>query len=409
VELDEPRPAVTLAAIRAARTAIASQVRLTPVWPSAVLTRLTGVPVSLKCEQMQMTGSFKLRGATNFIRLLSAGERARGLVAASAGNHAQGVAYAGREQGIDIAVVMPESAPLAKVTAAREYGARVTLSGTSLEEARAEAQAIAAREGRRYVPPFDDDAVICGQGTLGLELLEQAPDTAEILVPTGGGGLLAGVGVAVKSIRPDIRVVGVQAAAMDGVRRSFAGRHITSVLPRPTIADGVAVAGPSARTLALIERYVDDIVVCSEESIARAILLLIEKAKMVVEGAGALAVAALQSGVYRPRGPVVAVLSGGNLDINLLGSVVHRGLVEAGRYRHLTLRVRDTPGALAAVAAAVAARRANVVHVTHDREAPGMPVGVATLHLLVEVSGEAHFEGVLAELLAAGYPAEAEA
>lgn len=384
--------------IEEAREAIAPHARLTPVWPSATLEHQLGVPVYLKCEQMQRTGSFKIRGALNFVRLLAANGHRGGLVAASAGNHAQGVALAGAERGFDVTVVMPVAAPLAKVVAARGYGARVVLHGASLEEARAEAEAIAEREHRVYVPPFDDDAVIAGQGTIGLEILEQAPEVEEILVPAGGGGLLAGVALAVKARKANVRVVGVQAAAMDGICRSFAVHRLVTTPAARTIADGVAVAGPSGRTFAIIERYVDEMVACSDEAIAHAIVLIIERSKMIVEGAGALAVAALQSGVYRPKGRTVAVLSGGNIDINLLGSIVRRGLVDAGRYQHLAVEVSDTPGELALVATVIAEAGGNVLEVDHNREAPGMPVGVAVLDLLLEVHGQAHFDEVIGAL-----------
>ncbi|MCC7364251.1 MAG: threonine ammonia-lyase [Dehalococcoidia bacterium] len=393
---------VTLEGIRRARQAIAGHVRLTPVWPSLTLERLGGAPVALKCENMQLTGSFKLRGATTYVSRLTAEQAARGLVAASAGNHAQGIALAGTRAGINVTVVMPTIAPLAKATAARGYGARVVLHGLSLEQAREEAMRIAAEEGRLYVPPFDDDAVIEGQGTIGLEILEQVPDVREVIVPAGGGGLLAGIAVAVKQSRPDVRVIGVQSAAMDGLRRSFeAGRVITTPSVR-TIADGVAVAGPSERTLALVRRYVDDVVECTDEAIARAIVMLIERSKLIVEGAGALAVAALQSGAYVPRGSAVAVLSGGNIDINVLGSIVRRGLVDAGRYQHLTVEVSDTPGELALITRVVAEAGGNILEVDHNREAPGMPVGVALVDFLLEVNGLEHFNELIAALREAG-------
>jgi threonine dehydratase len=389
---------VDLAAIERARAAIAGHIRQTPTWPSMTLEEQLGVPVLLKCEQMQRTGSFKIRGATNFINGLGAEQRAHGLVAASAGNHAQGVALAGTLQGIDVTVVMPLSAPLAKANAARGYGARVVLSGQSLEEARTEALTIADREGRTFVPPFDSDAVIAGQGTLGLEILEQCPEVEEILVPTGGGGLLAGIAVAVKALKPSVRVVGVQSSAMDGVCQSFAARRLITTPHERTIADGAAVAGPSERTLALIERNVDAMVSVGDDAVARAIVLLIERSKMVVEGAGALAVAALQSGAYRPVGTTVAVLSGGNIDVNLLGSIVRHGLVEAGRYQHLAIEVTDQPGELAWVAQAVAEAGANIIDVNHNRDAPGMPVGVAILEFLLEVHGREHFEEIVQAL-----------
>ncbi len=397
-----PVSAVSLDSIRAAREAIAAQVRLTPVWPSPGLTTTAGGPVALKCEQMQLTGSFKIRGALNFVRSLDDAAARRGLVAASAGNHAQGVALAGASRGIDVTVVMPSFAPLAKVNAARAYGARVVLAGSSLEEARTEAVSIAEQEGRIYVPPFDDDAVIAGQGTVGLEILEQAPDVEEVLVPAGGGGLLAGIAVAVKALRPSARVIGVQAAAMDGICRSVAAHHVSAAPPARTIADGVAVAGPSQRTFELIERYVDDVVSVHDDAIAHAIVLLIEQAKMVVEGAGALGVAALQAGVYKPRGSAVVVLSGGNIDINLVGSIVRRGLVDAGRYQQLSIEVSDTPGQLALVSAVIARAGGNVLEVDHNREAPGMPIGVAVLDLLLEVNDAAHFDEIVRALREAG-------
>ncbi|MCL4243070.1 MAG: threonine ammonia-lyase, partial [Dehalococcoidia bacterium] len=386
---------VSFSAIADARGALAPDIRLTPVWPLTVPAPGLDVPLLLKCENLQLTGSFKVRGALNFVRQLDEATANRGLIAMSAGNHAQGVALAGAARGIPVTVVMPESAPLAKVNATRALGARVVIHGASLDDARAEAQAIASREGHVFVPPFDDDAVIAGQGTLGLELLDQVPDLSEVLVPAGGGGLLAGVATAIKSRRPDVRIVGVQSAAMDGIRRSFAAGRVVTTSPARTIADGVAVAGPSQRTFALIQRHVDEVIAVPDDAIAHAIVLLIERAKLVVEGAGALAVAAVQSGLYRPRGIAVAVLSGGNIDINLLGSIVRRGLVDAGRYQHLAIEVSDTPGQLALVSSVIARAGGNILEVDHNREAPGMPVGVAVLELLIEVNGLQHFNEIV--------------
>jgi len=389
---------VSLDTIRAAQMAMAGHVYLTPVWPSEALSHITGQPVGMKCEQLQRTGSFKLRGALNFVANLGPEDARRGLVAASAGNHAQGIAYAARQHRIPVIVVMPVFAPLAKANATRDLGARVVLHGNSLEEAHAEAEAIAIREDRRYVPPFDDDDIISGQGTVALEILEQYPEVTEIIVPAGGGGLLAGIATAAKALRPGIRVVGVQAAVMDGICRSFAARRPIVVPPHRTIADGVAVAGPSQRTFDLIERHVDLMVSVGEDAIAHAIVLLIERSKLVVEGAGALGVAAIHSGAYRPSGPAVVVLSGGNIDINLVGSIVRRGLVDAGRYRRLLIEVSDTPGELALVARVIAEAGGNILEVDHNRDAPGMPVGVAVLDLLLEINGPKHFDAIIAAL-----------
>ena len=402
VVTDSTSGSVDLSTIERARLAIGGHIRNTPTWPSLTLSEHTGVSVLLKCEHLQRTGSFKIRGATNFVQGLDASRRAHGLVAASAGNHAQGVALAGTLQGIDVTVVMPVTAPLAKANAARGYGAKVVLYGESLEEARTEALAISARESRVFVPPFDSDAVIAGQGTIGLEILEQVPDVQEILVPTGGGGLLAGIAVAVKALRPSVRVIGVQSSAMDGVCQSFAAHRVVSTPHERTIADGAAVAGPSERTLALIERNVDAMVSVGDDAVAHAIVLLMERSKMVVEGAGALAVAALESGAYRPVGVTVAVLSGGNIDVNLLGSIVRHGLVEAGRYQQLAVEVSDQPGELGRVAQAVAEAGANIISVNHNRDAAGMPVGVAILEFLLEVHGKAHFEEVIGALVTQG-------
>jgi len=384
--------------VHEARTAIGHTARVTPLWPSLALEDVAGFPVGLKCEQFQRTGSFKVRGALNCIRMLDRNQAPGGIVAASAGNHAQGVALAGAAQGWDVTVVMPANAPLAKISAARGYGARVVLHGASLAEAVAEARAIAAREARRYVPPFDDDAVIAGQGTIGLEILEQAPGVREILVPTGGGGLLAGVALAVKGSRSGVRVVGVQAAAMDGLARSFReGRPIETAAVR-TIADGVAVAGPSERTFALVQRFVDDVITVSEEAIAHAIVLLLERSKMVVEGAGALGVAALISGRWQPSGDTVVVLSGGNIDINLTGSIIRHGLADAGRYQQLAIEVSDMPGELATITTAIARAGGSVIDVDHNREGRGLPIGIAIVDLVLEVNGPEHFELVLASL-----------
>lgn len=394
--------AVTFEAIEEAASALASHIRETPVWPLHIPSPGPDLDVLLKCEQMQLTGSFKVRGALNFVRQLSPEESKRGLVAMSAGNHAQGVALAAAAQGISATIVVPASAPLAKITATRALGARVVVQGASLDEARAEAFAIAEREGRIFVPPFDSDAVIAGQGTIGLEILRQAPEAEEVLVPAGGGGLLAGVALALKHLRPGIRVVGVQSAAMDGVARSLVAGKRVEVPSVRTIADGVAVSGPSQRTFDLIARYVDEVVAVPDEAIAQAIVMLIERAKFVVEGAGALGVAAIMSGRYRPRGRTLVVLSGGNIDINLLGSVVRRGLVEAGRYQHLAIEVSDTPGELALVSSVVAKAGGNILEVDHNREAAGMPVGVAVLELLLEVNGAQQFNEILEALRAEG-------
>jgi threonine dehydratase len=393
---------VTFADIEAAARALEGRIRETPVWPLKVPAPGQDIDLLLKCEHLQLTGSFKARGALNFVRQLSEEDARRGLVAMSAGNHAQGVALAAATRDIEATIVVPASAPLAKINATRKLGAKVVVHGASLDEARAEAFAIAEREGRLFVPPFDHDHIIAGQGTAGLEILRQAPDVEEILVPAGGGGLLAGIALAVKSLKPGVRVIGVQSASMEGICKSLEAHKALTVEAHRTISDGVAVSGPSERTYRLIEKYVDDVISVHDEAVAQAIVMLIERAKFVIEGAGALGVAAIMSGRYRPRGIALAVLSGGNIDINLLGSIVRRGLVDAGRYQRLMVEVSDTPGELALVSAVIANAGGNILEVDHNREAPGMPVGVAVLELLLEVNGVQQFNEIVEALRDSG-------
>jgi len=392
---------VTIADIEAARRRIDGLVRVTPVWPSVELSERAGVSVLLKCENLQRTGSFKVRGAHNMLG--SQDPAPTRVVAASAGNHAQGVALAATQRGIASTVVMPASAPLAKRRATAAYGADVELVDGPLSLALDRARDLAASNGWLFVPPFDAPAVVAGQGTLGLELLEQVPDLETVLVPAGGGGLLAGVALAVKSRRPEVRVIGVQTDAMPGLVASRAGGASTTVEARRTIADGVAVAGPSALTYALIERYVDDVVTVSEDAIASAVVFLIERARLVVEGAGALGVAALRSGAVEARGVTVAVLSGGNIDVSLLGRLAERGLAVDGRRRRLTFAAANVPGELALITSALAEQRANVIRAEHDLAAPDLPVGVARITLSVEADGEAAFEALRDALVAHGF------
>ncbi len=397
--------AVTLADVEAARERIASLVRRTPMWPTHSLSERFGGSLLLKCENLQRTGSFKLRGAANFLAVAeAAGRVARGggVVAASAGNHAQGVALAASARGLRATVVMPADAPLAKREATAGYGASVELVDGPLALAIERARALAAERGELFVPPFDDPAVVAGQGTLGLELLEQAPELETVLVPAGGGGLLAGVALAVKSRAPQVRVVGVQTAAMPGIVESLRAGEARAVPAARTIADGVAVAGPSALTLGLVQRYVDDVVTVSEEAIAAAVVLLLERTRLVVEGAGALGVAALLAGAAAPRGRTVVVLSGGNIDVNLLDRIVERGLLSEGRRRRVTIAAANVPGELARVTQAVASARANIIEVLHELVVAELPVGVARVTLRLELAGDAAFAELRAALLAAG-------
>lgn len=390
---------VTLADIEAARGRIDELVHTTPVWPSRELSERAGVAVTLKCENLQRTGSFKVRGAIN---MLAALPRPAGVVAASAGNHAQAVALAAATLDIPSTVVVPADAPLAKRRATAAYGADVVTVDGPLAAAIARAQELAVERGLVFIPLFDHPAIVAGQGTLGLELVEQVPDVETVLVPAGGGGLLAGVAVAVKALRPQARIVGVQSRAMAGIVASRDAGTAKTVPATRTIADGVAVAGPSALTHGLIERFVDDIVTVTEEQIVQAVLFLVERTRLVVEGAGALGVAALLSGAVAPSGPAVAVLSGGNIDINLLGRIVERGLLVEGRHRRLTVAAANVPGELARISRAVAAADANIIEVEHELVTAELPAGVARITLQVEVAGDDGFDALLAALHHAG-------
>ena len=391
---------VTIEDVHAARERIAGSARVTPMWPSVSLSNLAGVPVLLKCEQLQRGGSFKFRGASNMLGSLDAAPR--GVIAASAGNHAQGVALAAAERGIPATVVMPANAPLAKQAATRGYGAEVVLVDGPLEVCIEQARERAAERDLLFVPPFDNPAIVAGQATLGLEVIEQAPEATTVIVPAGGGGLLAGAALAIKSLRPDIRVVGAQSQAMPGIVASLLAGAPRTVPFVQTLADGAAVAGPSALTLELIERYVDDVVAVHEEDIARTMVLLIERTKFVIEGAGALGVAALMAGLVEADGPVAPVLSGGNVDINLLDRIVERGLTGEGRRRSLTFATAHAPGELARISRIIAAQGVNVIEVAHELVDTHLPVGAALLSFRLDIAGDEAFEELSAALTAEG-------
>lgn len=384
-----PSP-VTIEDVHAARARIGGAVRATPMWPSVSLSNLAGVPVLLKCEQLQRGGSFKFRGASNMLASLAT--RPRGVIAASAGNHAQGLALAAAERGIPATVVMPANAPLAKQAATRGYGAEVVLLDGPLEVCIAHARERAAERDLLFVPPFDNPAIVAGQATLGLEVVEQAPEATTVIVPAGGGGLLAGAALAVKSLRPGVRVVGAQSHAMPGIVASVLAGEPRTVPFVQTLADGAAVAGPSALTLELIERYVDDVVAVHEEDIARTMVLLLERTKFMIEGAGALGIAALLANVVEADGPVVAVLSGGNVDINLLDRIVERGLTGEGRRRSVVFETAHAPGELARISRIIAAQGVNVIEVEHHLVDTHLAVGAALLRFQLDIAGDEAYE-----------------
>lgn len=389
-----------------AREAIGDVARHTPVVPSATLSERAGGPVVLKAESLQRTGSFKVRGA--LAKLAALGDAcAPGVVCGSAGNHAQALAFAARERGVPCEVFMPLEAPLAKVEGAAALGATVHLQGSSVDECVVAARERAAECGLAFVHPFDDPEVVAGQGTLGLELLEDVPDLALVVVPVGGGGLAAGVAVAVKSARPEVRVVGVQVEGCASFGASLAAGRPVGVTAGLTIADGIAVKRPGELTLRLVREWVDEVVVVGEDETAEAMVLLLEQAKLVVEGGGAVGVAALLSGQVRPAqtGTTCVVLSGGNVDAGLLAVVARRHETEAGRRLVLFTRVPDRPGGLAALLALLSDTGANLVEVGHVREGVDLHVRETAVQLVLETRGREHAERVTAAVAVAGYAA----
>jgi threonine dehydratase len=387
----------------AARTLLRAVISETPVLHSRVLSETVAGPVYLKCENLQRTGSFKVRGAYARISRLTDAERARGVVAASAGNHAQGVAFAAGLLGCSATVVMPEGAALPKVEATRGYGAQVVLSGSCVEDAVAEALGYAERTGAVFIHPFDHPDVVAGQGTVGFEIVEQCPQVRTVVVPVGGGGLAAGITVAIKSLDPSIRVVGVQAEAVAPYPASLAAGHPVSVQAGPTMADGIAVSRPGEVPFAILAGLAERVVTVSEESLSRGLLLCLERAKQVVEPAGAAGVAAL---LEHPRDftpPVVVVLSGGNIDPLLLSKLLRHGLGAAGRYLAFRCRLPDRPGSLATLLTDLADLGANVLEVGHERLGPRLNVDEAEVILVLETRGPAHSEEVIGALRAQGY------
>ncbi len=388
---------VGLAEVQAARERIGGAVLRTPLLPADAL----APGLWLKAESLQRMGSFKVRGAFSRMRLLTADERARGVVAASAGNHAQGVALVARELGIRASIVMPEGAPLTKLEATRRLGAEVIQEGTTFDAAFAKAQTLVREHGYVLIHAFDDAAVIAGQGTVALEILEDLPDCACMLVPIGGGGLISGVAAAAKALRPDIRVIGVEAAGAAAMAESLKAGRLVTLPSVHTIADGLAVKQPSQRTFDMVRALVDDVVVVAEDEVARAMLLLIERARLVAEGAGAAATAAALSRSW-PR-PTVAVVSGGNVDVTMLGEIIDRGLVGEGRYLRLRTRVPDRPGALATLLRLVADEGGNLITVEHDRLRVGLPLDETWVALLIETRGPEHAAALRDRLGREGY------
>jgi threonine dehydratase len=376
----------TLTEIEAARRALVNVARVTPVYGSETFSRLVGREVVLKAENLQRTGSFKVRGAFTRISSLSDSQRVAGVVAASAGNHGQAVAWAARESGIPAVIFVPHDAPMAKIEACRNYEAKTELAGTHFEEALTAAFAYAEETGATFIHPYEDETVIAGQGTIGLELAEQIPQAETVLVPVGGGGLSAGIGLALRAVKPQARVVGVE------IQRD-----------RYTIADGIAVKRPGELTSAILDDVLDGMVTVSDEEISEAIVLLLERSKLVVEGAGAVGVAALLAGRVDGSGPAVALLSGGNIDATMLISVMRHGLTVSGRYLVVRTLLADRPGELIKLLSLVAEERGNVIAVEHHREGMDIPVSETEVELTLVTRDEEHCLQLIAAMADRGY------
>jgi threonine dehydratase len=390
--------APTLADVEAARGRIDGIARVTPVYPSETLSRLAGRPVHLKAENLQRTGAFKIRGAYNTIASLTDAERGAGVAAASAGNHGQAVAWAAREAGIPATVFMPQDSPMAKVDATRNYGAHVELVGAGFDESLAAAQDHVEATGATFVHAFEDERVIAGQGTIGLELAEQLPELRTLVVPIGGGGLAAGIAIALRATRPDVRLVGVQAENMCPLAGGTDHRY--------TIAEGIAVKQPGTLTSAVLRELLDDVVTVSDDQISHAIVLLLERTKLLVEGAGAAPVAAVLAGRVEGEDEVTVLLSGGNIDPTLLIQVMRHGLTQAGRFLVVRTRLGDRPGELIKLLQLVAEERANIVSVEHHREGMRLPIGQTEVELTLAMRDEEHCAELSATLSERGYPAE---
>lgn len=400
----------TLDDIEQARETIAGVARVTPMETSQFLAEVLGSPVHLKCENLQRTGAYKVRGAYNRLVALTPAQRAAGVVAASAGNHAQGVALAARELGIPATIFTPVGVALPKLQATRHYGAEVVLRGHSVEEALSAAKDFAHRTGAVFIPPFDHPAVIAGQGTLGLEILDQVPDADTVIVPIGGGGVIAGIALAVKGMAErlgrTIRVVGVQAENAAAYPSSIEAGEPVTVTTKPTIADGIAVARPGDLNFPIIRDLVDQIVTVSDDDVARALLVLLERAKLVVEPAGAVGVAAIMSGAVRDTGRTVVLLSGGNIDPLMMERVITRGLVAASRYIGIRIMLPDRPGQLARVSQVISDAGANVVEVLHTRHGQGLVINEVALDLSIEARGPEHAQEVIHRLREVGFRPE---
>jgi threonine dehydratase len=395
---------LTMKDIQAAQRTIHGAIDLTPCKYSGYLSRLTGAEIHLKLENLQKTGSFKIRGALNKLSSLTSEERQRGVIAASAGNHAQGVARAAQRLGIHTTILMPEPTPITKVEATKFAGAEVILQGQTFDDALCVAHKLAADRGLTMIHPFDDPAVIAGQGTIGLEMLQQLPELGAVVVPVGGGGLISGIAIALKAVRPTIRVIGVEADKAASAMLSRQAGHLVGLSASKTIADGIAVKRVGELTFALMERYVDELVTVSDDDIAAAILIYMERIRVVVEGAGAASLAALVSRKIRLDGVCTGVVvSGGNIDVQMMAKIIEKGLVRTDRLLRITVELLDMPGALGRLSTLLGQLRANILQISHDRLSSDVPLDRAVVDISLDTRNRTHQEEIMQALDQAGY------
>lgn len=389
--------------IREASERLGKVIHPTPLLYSSYLSRTFGFECYLKLENLQKTGSFKVRGAFNKISSLTEAEKKKGVITASSGNHAQGVAWASTLLGIKSLIIMPETTPIIKYVATKGYGGEVVFYGKNFYEAYGHALAVAAENGMTFVPPYEDELVIAGQGTIGLEILKELPDVGTLIVPIGGGGLISGIASAVKGLKKDVKVVGVEAESSCSCRMSLKAGYPVEVGRGPTIADGIAVKKVGDKTFSIIKEKVDNVVAVGEDTIAASILKLLERKKLIVEGAGAVPVAAAMEKKIKASGKTVFVLSGGNIDVTTLDRVIRVGLLKEGRVLKISTILRDVPGSLAKLASDIAGLKANILHVIHQRDIEDVPIGSIRLEAILEIEGPEHAHRVLKDLRDKGY------
>lgn len=395
---------LTHALIREAAARLVSRIRRTELILSHPFSDRIGLPVYFKCENLQRTGSFKIRGALNFLLCQPREALEPGVITASAGNHGQGVAFAARLLGIHSTVFMPESTPLQKVHAVRDLGAEIVLIGSNFDEAKTAARERSNATGSLFVHPFEEPLVMAGQGTIGLELLAELPDLSTIIVPIGGGGLISGIATAIRESHPRVRIIGVETSVAPAMHFSLKRGRLMETPVGMSLADGIAIKRPGEAAFRIIRDLVDEVVLVEEEEIAQAIMLLLEQSKLLVEGAGAVSLAALLHGkIARPEGKTVCLLSGGNIDVKTIATVVERGLVAGGRYLKLKVELADVPGSLARLATDIAATRANIYLINHDRRSPALPIGRTEVILELETRGYEHIREVIDQLDGKGY------